>query len=1541
MDDRWEQCFYVTPKIRAILAKNRDKPNSPWLFWGPVAVFSTVLALVFLTWLSASQTFDDHIQKGFEQQSAQLANGISEKYLKYVDFLLLSAQDSDADSLAQTWEERFKGLKFLEEHPDVRTVFQVSEVPKGELQKFNTDFFARTGGSKVFPVTNQSLHKIITRAFSRHSGGKLVGFDLASNPILSLPLEESATLGRPALSPQLALPISRWTRGEMVLVLPDQRPEGEEEIKNSLGSRVRSYLGLSFLVRDFFRPFAQQWPGLALRVVDKTKIAKPQYLFEPLETTISEIPAKQTFHTRHLLRLGGRVVELEVWATSEFKVPGRDLFNWTTAFVGFLLATLSAFLMRLFSSERETNRLHNRALVEQMGMDQAVMDTVLDAALDCIISIDETGRIVAFNKEAERTLGFLPEEVIGKKLEDCIIPEGDRQAHRDGFSRYLATGKSNFLGKRRELKALRADGRILPVLISISSTENEGKNFFAAHLRDNSERIRAEDALRNRTNELHDKVTELSVLNSISSIMETGATFEEMLEMAAEAIPDAVGDERDIGVKIVVGDAVYLSEGFGEKETTLKNTFFVRGTVQGMIELHFGVAQNIRSFDRHLVKSIASRLTEVCDAKIAEEALRTSEGRFRDIVEIASDWFWEMDENLKFSYLSHRFFETMGVHASEIIGKKIGEVDVLRLVDDDSVKARQNESILDKRQKFRNFEYLLTKADGQQNYIRISGHPLYDENNSFKGYRGAGTDITSRKRADELIREANTALEVRVDERTRELKAEIVERKKAQEALEFSEKRFKDVAEASSDWIWETDSEDRLIHLSERISDLMDVDVEQLIGKPLMDSVLDFSYDKSRQNLRDIWEKHEPFRDVVLKIIDLSNTEHFVKSSGKPVWEVDGTFVGFRGTASDITEQTRSEVTLHRLSRAIEHSPSLILITDPDGMIEYVNPRYEEITGFSLSEVIGDLPPTFRKSKEGEPGFAEIWDTVSAGGEWSGIIRDYKKNGESYWASVSFTSVTDEAGNVMNYIGAAEDVTERREAEEQIRFQASLLKQVRNAVIATGLDGRISYLNKYAEELWGVRGDDVLGRGFSDFVNIGKRPERQSPGWGRIGQDYYEGEFYAKRADGSTFPAFMTTTKMTDGDGEDLGFIRVILDLTDRKKVDAQLVQASKLATIGEMAAGMAHELNQPINIIRMTADAGVMDIDDETEVPESRREVLSLISEQTQRMAEIIDHMRVLSRKDEAEQEQELFSPNEAIIGVTDLIERQFQAEGVLLDVRVPQSGPVVKGRKVQFEQVVLNLMTNARDAIKAKGDDEKRAEGTIKVKVRNDKKAEAVVVTITDTGGGIPVETVPKIFEPFYTTKAAGKGTGLGLSVSMSLIGRMNGSIDVKNAKEGAEFTISLPVSQERKRRSRPSKKTPSTAPAESAKERHILVVDDEIDATRVLAKFFKKHGYVVTTAFDGIEALEFFKERPADIVITDMRMPKMNGKELIETLRKDLPELPIIAVTGQMAANDEKYISQMAGKKNGQRGVQKLFKKPIDLSDLLDAVEGMLQS
>ncbi len=245
-------------------------------------------------------------------------------------------------------------------------------------------------------------------------------------------------------------------------------------------------------------------------------------------------------------------------------------------------------------------------------------------------------------------------------------------------------------------------------------------------------------------------------------------------------------------------------------------------------------------------------------------------------------------------------------------------------------------------------------------------------------------------------------------------------------------------------------------------------------------------------------------------------------------------------------------------------------------------------------------------------------------------------------------------------------------------------------------------------------------------------------------------------------------------------------DNTDVRRSRMQLNQSAKMATLGEMATGLAHEINQPLNVMRMAVvnvlkrlGRGDVDIDYLTEK-------LNRIDSQVQRAARVVDHMRVFGRRSEIE--EQLFDPVQAVEGTISMLTEGMKGKGVQLRVGSMIEGVQVRGHVDQLEQVLINLMVNARDALLSRREKDRSFEPWISVEAERDENIIRLVVQ--DNGGGIDPRLLERIFEPFFTTKPVGVGTGLGLSVSYGIVDQMGGQLTVSNVDEGARFRIELPI-------------------------------------------------------------------------------------------------------------------------------------------------------
>jgi len=280
-------------------------------------------------------------------------------------------------------------------------------------------------------------------------------------------------------------------------------------------------------------------------------------------------------------------------------------------------------------------------------------------------------------------------------------------------------------------------------------------------------------------------------------------------------------------------------------------------------------------------------------------------------------------------------------------------------------------------------------------------------------------------------------------------------------------------------------------------------------------------------------------------------------------------------------------------------------------------------------------------------------------------------------------------------------------------------------------------------------------------------------------------------ADGGCLDIDATFVPDVDETGQIIGVFMLAYDVTDRKQAEAQLIQADKLVTLGTLAAGTAHELSQPLNIIRLVLESARSEAAVENDQIAIDVEDIDVIIDQVMRMARIIEQMTMFSRRDR--NDHQLLLPSVSIEAVLPLVEPHYSPAGVALETDLPNSMAKVMGSRFQLEQVLLNLLTNALFAVdqKIKSDAENGTHfyGKVRLGLAESDDGASVVIRVADNGGGVSEDVLNRIFDPFFTTKEVGSGTGLGLSVSRSIINSMDGQLDARNENGGACFTITLP--------------------------------------------------------------------------------------------------------------------------------------------------------
>jgi nitrogen-specific signal transduction histidine kinase/CheY-like chemotaxis protein len=405
-------------------------------------------------------------------------------------------------------------------------------------------------------------------------------------------------------------------------------------------------------------------------------------------------------------------------------------------------------------------------------------------------------------------------------------------------------------------------------------------------------------------------------------------------------------------------------------------------------------------------------------------------------------------------------------------------------------------------------------------------------------------------------------------------------------------------------------------------------------------------------------------------------------------------------------------------------------------------------------------------------------------------------------------------------------------------------------------------------------------------------------------------------------------TLITDPDGTPRSALLINTDITEHKKLEMQLLRAQRLESIGTLASGVAHDLNNILTPILMCAQTLRGDLADE-----DRQSAISLIEESAQRGASVVKQVLTFARGIEGE--RVLVNPSHLIEEMIDIVRKTFP-KSIEIIGRYPKDLWTIQGDPTQLHQVLLNLSVNARDAMPNGGSLTIAAENFTAdehyASMTPGAKAGAyVALRISDTGAGMPRATIDKIFDPFFTTKEVGKGTGLGLSTALGIVKSHGGFISVySELGKGTTFKIFLPATMSDEELQQ--LKT-SIAPIQGNGEL-ILVVDDEPNILGITKMILEKHRYDVLSASDGTEALAIFAQQMQSIrlVLTDISMPYMDGTALARALRKMKSDLPIIASSGQGERTGVAEFQEL--------GVKNFLTKPYNTEKLLATVHETLQ-
>lgn len=597
-------------------------------------------------------------------------------------------------------------------------------------------------------------------------------------------------------------------------------------------------------------------------------------------------------------------------------------------------------------------------------------------------------------------------------------------------------------------------------------------------------------------------------------------------------------------------------------------------------------------------------------------------------------------------------------------------------------------------------------------------------------------------------------------------------------------------------------------------------------------------------------------------------------------------------------------------------SPVGIYMADTQGREIYTNPRWREIFGLTLMQSVGDgwlngVHPEDRETVQ------SAWSAyVAGGGEFEMEFRIRRRNGTVRWVHSRAVPRRSDTGEVLEHIGTVQDITERKGVEQALvesenRFRR-LIEDSPEAIFVEDTLGTVLEANPAACRLHGLSREQLVGINVLELVPPEYRAEaaREFPKW--FTGELTRCERFSYTADGRSV-AVDLQGRCIEYQGRPAVLLHV-RDVTERKRLEQQLRQAQKMDALGQMASGVAHDINNSLACILGFSElllSHPSNIEDKKKVAE----LLQLINVAARDAGDVVHRLREFYRKRDVATQLCSMDLNEIVRNAIALSEpcwnTQARAAGVTVRVNInPGEVPPIVGDPAELREALMNLILNAVDALTQDG------AITLRTRVENG----SAVVEVSDTGAGMTEEVRQRCLEPFFTTKGE-RGTGMGLPMVYGVVQRHQGSIDIHSAPgEGTTVALRLP------RHTASGSKTETTNMA-TPQNLRMLVVEDEPTLQEILVAYLVEDGHFVETAEDGVRGLEKFKAGRFDVVITDQVMPRMNGLEMAVAIRELSPRQPVLVVTGH-GETIENVNDQVLP-------VNLVLSKPISISTLRDAV------
>ncbi|HMR32681.1 MAG TPA: PAS domain S-box protein [Geminicoccus sp.] len=875
-------------------------------------------------------------------------------------------------------------------------------------------------------------------------------------------------------------------------------------------------------------------------------------------------------------------------------------------------------------------------------------------------------------------------------------------------------------------------------------------------------------------------------------------------------------------------------------------------------------------------------MRDITEQRRAEQALRESEERFRTVVEDQVEFISRFSPDFRFTFVNLAYARQLGGSREELLGASVLDL----MTPEQQRRFTGQLAELTPERPTITYEMDGPGPDGSPCVEMWTDRALFDREGRLVEYQSVGRDITAQKRAERALRE--------------------------------SEERYRTVVQDQTETIGRFDARFRRTFANDADCRLHGRPLEELLGQDFFDSVAPrVKADLRRRMLAltpdnpvDIGENERALPDGSVRWFSWTN---------RALFDAEGRVTGYQSVGRDITEERKAEQALReseaRLAGFLENAPVGMYLKSVDGRYLMANREMAKVFGRPVEEMIGRtaadvLTPEAARMVRGYD--LEVIETGQPT-----VHEEYLEDMTDYaWTMVIRFPVRDAGGAITHIGGFDVDISAQKAAERALKESEQRFRQFAEAhpvplVVLRLADFRVLFVNPAYLDLLQhtAEGLDAL-----DKHQLWGNPAERAPFLERLRRDgEIQGyDLMVRRKDGSVFPARMSS-RVIEYAGE-RAMVTSVIDLSQQKAAEAEiqrqreaLHQSEKLAALGSLLAGVAHELNNPLSVV-----VGYSSMLEEFAPDEPSRRRAERVHAAADRCARIVKAFLAMAR-----QKPPKFGPvalNHVVEAALELAAYGLRTADIEVVRQLDTELPAVWGDSDQLHQVLTNLIVNAQHAMQ-------QVEGPRRLVLRSEHRHGEVALTVEDNGPGMPEEVRKRIFEPFFTTKPQGMGVGVGLSLCHGIVSGHGGRIEVETEPgRGSRFVVTLPLSLREVANGEPAR----IEPGPSGRGR-VLVVDDEVELADLVREILSRDGYEVTLARSGREALSLLAALTPDIIVSDLRMPDLDGPGLWRELKSQRPELAarMIFVTGDtLGADASRFLAEAE---------VPVMEKPLDLAEL----------